>query len=119
MNKMAEETPIQRTEEARDISDFVRTSEFANLTNDSTTDRVIFDMARRKNRLRPIKKTYLITWKGTKIPNNIDLDGIRIEWMQHGVVYGNHTMFGYYDRIVEFGGQSRDEHICLAYIPGK
>ena len=61
-------------------------------------------------------KVYLLEWEGDKIPQGVMVDDQEIAWTQHGVVRSSEgDTIGTYQRLVEFGGESRNLQVMLVY----
>lgn len=59
---------------------------------------------------------YLLTWHGGKIPRGAMLNGQEIGWTQHGIVTSvNGEQLGFYDRLLEFGGDDGQEQLMIVY----
>lgn len=57
---------------------------------------------------------YLMRWTGTKNPHGATIDGVEINWAQHGRLtdpMGNEL--GFYRRTAEFSGSNRDQHAMI------
>lgn len=66
------------------------------------------------NRLRADGHDYIMQWTGSKIPRGATIDGAPIAWSQRGFLYKKGgEQLGYYDRMEEFGGPNRDQHMML------
>lgn len=60
----------------------------------------------------------ILTWKGNKIPRGVDLFGHIIHTTQNGEVRdATGRTFGYYDRLIEFGGGEKQDQAMLVFIP--
>ena len=64
---------------------------------------------------------YMLTWKGWFCPNGAIVDGHEIASTQHGVVRDpGGTVIGYYERIIEGGGEDKkDQSMLVAVFPRK
>lgn len=63
---------------------------------------------------------FLLTYEGTKIPRGAAIDNVEIGWTQNGMITGvGGQHLGYYERIVEFGPPSGNQHIMLISTNGK
>ncbi len=59
---------------------------------------------------------YLLFWQGDKVPRGAIIEGQEIAWTQNGMVTSSEgKTIGYYDRIVEYGGESRRDQQMLMY----
>lgn len=59
---------------------------------------------------------YLLSWQGNKAPYGVELNGKRIGWTQHGIVSSEEgKTIGFYDRLIEFGGETGRDHQMLIY----
>jgi hypothetical protein len=57
---------------------------------------------------------FRMEWEGSKIPRGASINGVEIGWTQHGIVTGkNSEQLGYYEREVEFGGDSGSKHVMV------
>lgn len=68
-------------------------------------------------------RTFLLIWQGAKSPTGAKILDHVIGWTQNGIVY-NETgkEIGTYDRVIEYGGESKRQQIMIAYpfvIPNK
>lgn len=67
-------------------------------------------------RARAGSQTYLVEWEGGKIPRGASIDGVPIGWTQNGMVSGAAgEQIGTYERLLEHGGASGQEHKMLIY----
>jgi hypothetical protein len=56
----------------------------------------------------------ILSWKGTKTPRGLSINGVQIAWAKNGIVTGvNGEMLGTYARTKEFAGPNRDEHAMI------
>ncbi len=68
-------------------------------------------------KLREGREMYLVSWRGSKIPRGVKIKWYEIVWTQNGAVTVSGGMqMGTYQRLVEFGGDSRDEHVMVIYL---
>lgn len=64
-------------------------------------------------------KTYLVEWSGGKSPRGAQINGIAIGWTQNGFVTGTAgEQIGTYERLVESGGDSRQEQKIIIFASG-
>jgi hypothetical protein len=75
----------------------------------------IADRLMRMRRLHA-KKVFHLKWKGGKVPEGAVVDEKRIVYTRDGNVTGERTSIGTYERLVEFGGENRDEHQMLVFM---
>jgi hypothetical protein len=62
---------------------------------------------------------YLLTWEGGKTPFGASIDGVEIGRTQDGLVTGaGREQLGYYERVIEFGGDSRTTQCMLIATAG-
>ncbi len=60
---------------------------------------------------------FLVDWEGSKIPRGVLVRGYEIAWTQNGAVTEvGGARIGTYQRLVEFGGETRQHHQMLIYI---
>jgi hypothetical protein len=58
-----------------------------------------------------LSQKFILKWKGPKIPHGAKIGNESIGWTQHGVIKSkNGEIIGYYQRITEWGGDTKDEH---------
>ena len=59
---------------------------------------------------------YILRWQGNKVPRGAVVNGEILGWTQHGQALNQEgRMVGTYDRVVEFGGESRKEQVMIVY----
>ncbi len=62
-------------------------------------------------------KVFVLDWKGNKVPRGVKLEEGEVGWTQNGVVTSvTGEMMGTYDRMVEFGGEDRNDQRMIVYI---
>lgn len=62
------------------------------------------------------KHIFLLEWQGNKIPRDAEILGKKIAWTQNGtVVVDGGKNIGTYERLVEFGGNSRNEQMMVIF----
>lgn len=71
--------------------------------------------------LEKIKKealsAYVLNWKGGKIPYGAEIGGHKVGWTQNGIVSNEKgEMIGTYDRLMEWGGEDKNEHCMIVFI---
>jgi hypothetical protein len=61
-------------------------------------------------------KLYVLHWHGTRIPRGAQISGKEIGWTQHGIVKSTEgEIIGYYDRLVDCGGDDGSEQQLIVY----
>ncbi len=67
------------------------------------------------------QKQYRLSWKGNKVPRGAIVNSREIAWTQHGMVRDScGTVIGYYERLVEWGGDDKQDQVMLiAMLPSK
>lgn len=63
------------------------------------------------------QKAFLVSWTGLKVPFGAIIDGHQVAWTQFGVVTDTmNVFFATYERLLECGGEKRDEHAILVFL---
>jgi len=66
---------------------------------------------------RTATQAFRLEWQGNKVPDGAVVGGHTISWTQNGQVIDDEGEFiGTYERIVEFGGESRREQKMHVYL---
>ncbi len=61
-------------------------------------------------------EAYVLNWIGTKVPHGTEINGQKIGWTQNGVATDvNGKIIGYYDRLLEWGGEGKNEHCMVIF----
>lgn len=67
--------------------------------------------------MRQANDAFLLLWEGNKIPRGAEVNGYRIGWTQNGkVLSADGKMIGVYDRLLEYGGESKKEQQMLVFV---
>lgn len=62
-------------------------------------------------------KTFLLKWRGGRVPRGTAVWDKKISWTQDGVVSDNeYKKIGTYIRLIQFGGESRRNHEILVFL---
>jgi hypothetical protein len=62
-------------------------------------------------------RRFLLCWTGNKVPRGTDVLGRKIAWTQNGMVIDTQRAeIGTYDRLLEFGGESKKEQMMIVYL---
>ena len=62
-------------------------------------------------------RRFILSWLGNKVPRGACILGHILSWTQHGMVTTDKgARIGTYDRLVEFGGESRTEQLMLVFL---
>ena len=60
---------------------------------------------------------FQLSWTGDKVPRGAVVGRYEIDWTQNGTVQTKAgEMVGTYERIVEFGGPGRNQHVMNVYL---
>ena len=60
---------------------------------------------------------FILIWDGNKIPRGAEVNGHRIGWTQNGQVLSDSgEMIGVYDRLMEYGGESKKEQQMIVFL---
>lgn len=63
---------------------------------------------------RRCPRQFQVTWTGSKVPRGAQVLGHTIAWTQHGrVITDQNQEVGVYERVVEWGGPTKDQHTIL------
>ena len=62
-------------------------------------------------------RRFYLKWNGSKVPRGAEICGHILAWTQHGrVITDQNQDIGTYDRLIEFGGPSKEEQHMIVYL---
>jgi len=62
------------------------------------------------------KHAYILKWEGSKVPRGAVVGSETLAWTQNGCANNQSgEIVGTYERVVEFGGDSRREQVMIVY----
>lgn len=63
------------------------------------------------------EQLFVLEWEGTRVPRGARINDMEIGWTQHGIVTSvDGETIGYYDRLVDQGGESGRFNQMIIYI---